>query len=86
MNSKPYRRDPASAPPARDAPEMLPGMPDGPAGRIVTSPPHRGTRDYGVTGQDRRAPGPGSSAATPAAPAPPVGDPRPAGTPAAART
>ena len=64
MNSKPYRRDPASAPPARDAPEMLPGMPDGPAGRIITSPPHRGTRDYGVTGQDRRAPGPGSSAAT----------------------
>ena len=64
MNSKPYRHDPASAPPVRDAPEVLPGLPDGPAGCIITSPPCRGTRDYGGTGQYRREPGPGRCAAT----------------------
>ena len=64
MNRKPYRHDPASAPSVRDAPEVLPGLPDGPAGCIITSPPCRGKRDYGVTGQYRREPGPGSCAAT----------------------
>jgi len=64
MNRKPYRHDPASGPYVRDAPEVLPGLPDGPAGCIVTSPPCRGKRDYGVTGQYRREPGPGSYLAT----------------------
>ncbi len=64
MNSKPYWRDSASAPYVRDAPEVLPGMPDGAAGCIVTSPPYSGKRDYRVTGQYRREPGPGSCVTT----------------------
>ncbi len=64
MNRKPYRRDSASALNVRDAREVLAGMPDGSAGCIVTSLPCRGKRDYGVTGQYRRAPGPASCVAT----------------------
>jgi DNA modification methylase len=64
MNRKPFSRDSARAPSAGDAREVLAGLPDGPAGCIVTSPPCRGKRDYGVTGQDRREPGPGSYVAT----------------------
>ena len=64
MNRKPYWRDPASAPYVRDAREVLAGMPDGPAGCIVTSPPHWGKPDYGGTGHYGREPDPGSSVAT----------------------
>ena len=64
MNGKPYWRDSASAPYVRDAREVLAGMPDGPAGCIVTSPPYPGKPDYGVTGQYGREPGPGSCVAT----------------------
>ncbi len=64
MNRKPYWRDSASAPSVRDTPEVLPGMPDGSAGCIVTGPPCRGKRDYGVTGQYGCEPGPGSCVAS----------------------